>query len=145
MKATIKNLLSLSVKDTEHFKNKEKFELVSCPIHEKYCKELRPDLNNKYIDFEQHYINKDYQKSVDVLKSAYNRTFELKEPYCANCAEFFRSEINQSILKVQKEQRKKSRSLFGHRYYQLATLNLDSALKEIKTNLTKQEVHSKSF
>jgi len=131
MKAKVKKFFSLSVTDTEYYKDmKEKFELVSCPIDEKHCKELRSELNKLYFDAEQFQIDKKYQKSVDLLKIAYQRTFELTKPTCANCANFFRSTMEESILNVQSEQHRLSRGLFRLKRYQLDSLELDPVLKK---------------
>jgi len=132
MKTSIKDYSSLSITDNEYFKNKkEKFELVSCPIHEIYCKKIRPALNKNYLDSEMYHINKEYQKSIELLKNAHSKTFDLKEHSCANCAQLFRSTIEQSLLKLHKEQRRASRGLFRFKGYQPASLNLDPVLKEI--------------
>jgi hypothetical protein len=133
MKANINNLFSLSMREGEYFNNKqEKFELVSCPIKEKFCKELRPAINKDYLVAQQFYLNKDYQKSIESLKSAYSKTWVLKEHACANCAKLFRVTISQSLENIQNEQHKTSFSLFRSKRYQLDSLQLDPVLKEIK-------------
>lgn len=132
MKTSIKDYFSLSVTDTEYFKNKkEKFELVSCPLNEKHCKEIRPSLNKSYLESDQYYINKEYHRSIELLKDAHNQTYELREPACSNCADFFRSTIEQSLTQIQKEQRRMSRGLFRFKGFQFVSLNLGPALKEI--------------
>ena len=133
MKPNVKNLFSLSITDTEYFKDmKEKFELVSCPIHERHCEKLRSNLNKSYFDSEQYHISKEYQKSVELLKSAYVRTFELTHPVCANCADFFRSTIEESLINIENEQRKMPRGLFSIiKRQRVNSVALESVLKEV--------------
>ena len=132
MKKSIRDYFSLSLTDTEYFENKkEKFELESCPLNQKYCKKILPSLNKSYLESDLYYINKEYHKSIELLKNARNQTVELREPSCANCGEFFRSTIDQSLMKIQKEQRRMSRGLFRFKGFQFVSLNLGPVLNEI--------------
>ena len=107
MKASIKNLFAISMRE-EDFSKQEKFELVSCPIKEEFCNKLRPAINKDYLVAQQLHLNKDYQKSIETLKSAYSKTLLLREPACAGCADFFQDTIMQYLGEIQKEQKKGS-------------------------------------
>ncbi|HKI89650.1 MAG TPA: hypothetical protein VKA38_11530 [Draconibacterium sp.] len=132
MKANIKNLFSLSMTDDEYFNDKqEKFELVSCPIHEKFCKELRPSINEDYLISQHFQLDKNYQKSIESLNSAYNKTLVLTDPACAGCSDFFRTTIKQSIEEVKNEHKKISVGLFNYKRYRLSSIQLETVLKEI--------------
>jgi len=132
MKANIKNLFSLSMTDDEYFNDKqEKFELVSCPINEKFCKELRPAINKDYLESQQFQLDKNYQNSIEILNSAYNKTMVLTEPTCAGCASFFRATIKQSLEEAKKEQRKMSYSIFNFKRFRIVPVDFETALKEI--------------
>ena len=128
MKANIKNLFSLSMRE-EDFSKQEKFELVSCPINEKYCNKIRPAINKDYLVAQQFHLNKDYQKSIETLKSAYSKTLVLREPACAGCAEFFQETIQQYLGEIQKEQKKVSFGFlkFKRHGVALAHSNLETA------------------
>lgn len=130
MKANIRNLFSVSMTDGEYFNDaQEKFELVSCPLQGKFCKNVRSAISKDYLESQKYLRNKEYQRSIYLLKDAYQKTFELTEPSCANCAEFFRSSINQSLENIQQEQQSLSLGLFSLKRFRLNFLKLDSALR----------------
>ena len=129
MKANIKKLFSLSMREEEYNKQ-EKFELVSCPINEKFCKELRPAINKDYLVAQQFHLNKDYQKSIETLKSAYSKTLVLREPACAGCAEFFRDTIKQYMGEIQTEQKKTSIGFLNFKRHKLFQSSMETVLTE---------------
>ena len=130
MRTTIKNLFSLSITDTEYFENrKEKFELVSCPIKKMFCKETIASINEDYLMSQKYHLNKEYEKSLESLKSAYYKTMILAEPACAGCGDFFRSTIKQSMEAIKNEKYTMSLRLFNFKRYQIAPLNIESVLK----------------
>ncbi len=130
MKANIKKLFSLSMREEEYNKQ-EKFELVSCPINEKFCKELRPAINKDYLIAQQFHLNKEYQKSLESLKSAYSKTLVLTEPACAGCAKFFRDTIKQSMEEIQNEQQKRSLGFFNFKRHKVLQSRPQSVLTEV--------------
>lgn len=127
MKANMRNLFSLSITDDEYFNDKqEKFELESCPKNEMFCKKLLPAINKDYLVSQQFQLDKNYQKSIEALNNAYNKTLLLTEPTCAGCADFFRDTIKQSLLEVKKEQRKMSYGLFNLKRYHIVPVNFET-------------------
>lgn len=132
MKATLKSLFTLTASDSEYFNDEqEKFELVSCPFNEEHCKELRGAVNKDYRESQLYRRNKEYPKALDLLNRAYNNTFELTKPSCANCAVFFRNSIVESMTNIKKEQQKRSGGLFNIKLPELGFLKLDKVLKEV--------------
>ena len=132
MKAIIKDLFSISTSDTEYFNDEQdKFELISCPINEKYCKKLRPAINKDYQMSQLYRRDKIYQESINSLKCAYDSTFQLKEASCANCANFFRNSIIESMENIKNEQRRRSAGLFNIKLPELNFIKLDNVLKDI--------------
>jgi hypothetical protein len=128
----LKNLFTISVSDTEYFNDgQEKFELVSCPVKENYCSEIRPAINKYFQESQLYRRDKIYQKSIESLHNAHNCTTKLTEPSCANCAAFFRSTINQSLQTIQKERQKSTAGLFGFKLPGINFLKLESVLEEI--------------
>lgn len=129
MKTAIKNLFSLSITDTEYFKDRqEKFDLVSCPLQKKFCKRILPAINRDYLMSQEYQLNKEYQKSLELLKDAYNKTQLLAEPACTGCAKFFHATIEQSVEAIKNEQQTMSLGLFNFRY-RIAPLNIETVLK----------------
>lgn len=124
----------ISTKKNAHFKNekKKKFELVSCPLNGLYCKNIVAAMNKDYVESEAAHLNKEYDKSLDALKNAYNKTMELPESPCSSCASNFRSAINDSVENIHSELKSMSKGLFSTNRYQSSCEKAEQVLNEFK-------------
>ena len=130
MKTNIKNLFSLSLTGDEYFDDKqEKFELVSCPVNKNTCDEIRQAVNTDYLASQQFHLDKNYQKSMDALQSAYKRTLLITEYSCTNCADFFRTTIKESMEEIKKEQQKLPFRILNFKHFQIIPFNLRTVFK----------------
>lgn len=128
-----RSLFSFRILSNSNIKlNEDKFEFVSCPLEGKYCRQLLPVINRKYSDAQQYRIDKEYVSSIRILRKAHEKTFDLKKPYCVNCAEFFRTTINDSIYNIKEEQNEISKRGFLMRRHKLTTISFDPELKKFK-------------
>ena len=133
MKASMKRLFSFSATKTENISNiKEKIELVSCPLKEMMCRFHLSVVNNSYLQSEQYRKEKDYHKSIDTLKSAFNKTTEMMDHPCTRCARLYRSNIVESLEIIHDELEKISTGIFGNKRYQSSYLKVDNFLKEFE-------------
>lgn len=129
MKAIMKRLFSFSA--TENISDiKEKIELVSCPLKEMMCRFHLSEVNNSYLQSEQYRKEKDYHKSIDTLKSAFNKTTELMDHPCTRCARLYRSNIVESLENIHVELEKMSTGIFGNKRYQSSYLKAEKFLTE---------------
>lgn len=129
MKAIMKRLFSFSA--TENISDiKEKIELVSCPLKEMMCRFHLSVVNNSYLQSEQYRKEKDYHKSIDTLKSAFNKTTELMDHPCTRCARLYRSNIVESLENIHVELEKMSTGIFGNKRYQSSYLKAEKFLTE---------------
>ena len=120
-------------KDEEYFADRpNKFEMVSCPQKENYCKNHLKEINNSYFEFDTYRENKQYQNSIAALKNAFYCTTELKESPCNKCAEYFQTNIIQSLENIHQEIHKMSVGLFKTRRYNLSYIIAGDVLKELK-------------
>ena len=126
------NLFSTKKESYLNNKEKKKFELVSCPQNGIYCKNILPAMNKYYADFDAFYLNKEYDKSINALKNAYNKTLELPESPCANCAANFRSTISDSVENIHCELKSMSKGLFATNRFQSSCEKAEQVLSEIK-------------
>ena len=81
----------------------DKFKLVSCSARGVYCKDTLPEINRLYAASELARVNKEYQKSAELLQSAFIKTVELKEPGCVKCVDFFQGTITSTIENIHEE------------------------------------------
>ena len=130
MKTNIKDLFSLSLTGDEYFNDKqEKFELVSCPVNKSSCEKIRNSINADYLESQQFQLDKNYERSIKALQSAYNRTLLITDTSCANCADFFRATIQQSMEEIKKEQQKSSFGLLNFKHFHIVPFNLRTIFK----------------
>ena len=96
---------------------KDKFELVSCSVDGIYCKNILPEINELYARSELAHINKEYQKSAELLQSAYIKTLALKKPVCTQCVDFFQTSITETMENMQEEVYDMSEGFFHTKHY----------------------------
>ena len=113
-------------------KEKDKFELVGCPISGIYCSSVLPELNTLYRESEIARINKEYQKSAELLKRAYKKTLLLNETTCAACVDLFQSNIIRSMESMREETYKMSVGIFQRKRFRFVSEKLSQYLKELK-------------
>ena len=61
------------------------------------CKETLAEINRIFHESNDYQQNKEYQLSINTLKEAYEKTWELSESTCERCARLFRSTIVESL------------------------------------------------
>ena len=129
----MKKPFSFSALSAEKIANKQdKIELVSCPNKDVICKEHLAVVNNCYVISDQHRKDKNFNLSIEELKSAFYKTTELNELPCSKCAALFRSAITESLEEINTELKKMSSGFFGSKRYQSSLLLSESVLKEFE-------------
>ena len=111
----------------------DKIELVSCPNKDMICKEHLAVVNKCYMISEQYRKDKNFNLSIEELKSAFYKTTELNELPCSKCAALFRSTITESLEDIHTELKKMSSGIFGSKRYQPSLLMSESVLKEFES------------
>jgi len=129
MKDKRESRFSLSEEENDYLNYEEnKLELVACPIGGHNCTEHRLIINKHLLASRNYHVNKDYNRSIEALKIAYNKTTDLQEPTCLNCALMFRCLVTQSLESIHDDlQKMASGLLFRKRFkssYQLAKVVL---------------------
>ncbi len=112
--------------------NEMKIELLNCKFDGRNCKNYLLDINKSFNESETHYHNKDYQLSIQSLKAAFNKTFELQESTCTQCASLFRNTIIKSVENIHDDLQKMSNSLFRGKKFQGSYLLVDNTLQDLK-------------
>jgi hypothetical protein len=133
MKASIKRFFSFSETDSDYFHGKQdKIELLSCPRKDMICKKQLSVVNKCYVESEHYLREKDFERSIDTLKSAFYKTTELEDQPCSKCAAFFRSTITESLENIHSELEKMSAGIFSKKCYQSSYIMAGNILKEFE-------------
>jgi hypothetical protein len=119
MKAKWKGLFSLSINESDYFNHKQcKFELVGgCPRDRSTCIKHLSVLNKSFALSQCHHLNKDYPRSIESLKYAYDITDDFQESSCENCVTLFRSTIIQSLEYIHEDLQKMSSGFIRTKQY----------------------------
>jgi len=129
----MRKLFSFSATEIKNYKEKQfKIELVSCPLKEMMCKFHLSAIDKNYHESEQYRKDGDFQKSINTLKSAFDKTTELMDHPCTKCAQFYRSSIIESMENIHEELENITIGIFGNKKYQSVYINANSVLKEFE-------------
>ncbi len=120
------------VKNDYTISRKDKFELVSCAIKGIHCKKVLPEINELYAESELARINKEYQKSAELLQSAYVKTQVLKESACVSCVDFFQTSITKTMEDMQEEVYDMSVGFFHKKRYEKVYVRMCNFLRKMK-------------
>lgn len=110
----------------------DKIELVSCPRKNMICQEHLSVVNKCYVESDQHFKDKDYLRSIDVLKEAFYKTTELKESPCSKCAKVFRSTITESVVSIHNDLERMSSGIFGRKSYKPSCAKAAEVIEEFE-------------
>ena len=109
-----------------------KIELVNCPRGSLNCKEQLEDLNQIFLESNDYQHNKEYQLSIDTLKKAYVKTYDLKESTCEKCAGMFRETILESLECMHDELKIMSKSFLRGKRYQGSLILSQNTLRDLR-------------
>lgn len=112
-------------------KEESKIELLGCPFGGNTCKNQLAVINNNYSESARHQQEKNYQKAIELLKSAYYKTHELQKSSCVKCAAMFRTTITQSLEDMHKELERMSTGIFRNKRYYGVYVEAGNVLKEL--------------
>lgn len=133
MNTTMNEVYSLSEAVTKQLQEThDKIELVSCPRKNMICQEHLSVVNKCYVESDQYVKDKDYNRSIDVLKEAFYKTTELKESPCSKCATVFRSTITESMVGIHNDLERMSSGIFGRKSYKPSCAKAAEVIEEFK-------------
>ena len=114
-------------------KYQDKIELFKCPLGSMNCKQKLSEINKNYFESYSFLYGDEYQPSIQLLKVAFNKTFELQEPICKDCSEILRFIIIGSLKNVHDDLKKLSEGYFGKRKYKASYDLVKNVLEELKS------------
>ena len=133
MKDKRESRFSLSKEENDYLNYEEnKIELVACPRGGHNCSEHRLIINKYLLASRNYHFNKDYNRSIEALKVAYNKTTDLQEPTCLNCALMFRCLVTQSLESIHDDLQKMAKGLFFRKRFESSYQMAKIVLEEFK-------------
>lgn len=121
---------------------KNKIELVSCPRGGKNCEKPLSEINRFYMESGNYEQNKEYFQSVEYLKMAFHKTFELQADTCKKCAEMFRGEIINTLEHIRDDLYRSTHGFFRKNRYKGSYFLAEDTLTEFKKYAPAGEVRS---
>ncbi len=112
--------------------NSLNIELVRCPLREMLCNVQLATINDNLIESEKYRKEKDFNKSIETLKSAFQRSTELLNHPCTSCVQHLRTKIFESLESINDELAKKSKGFFSRKKNKLSYIKSKSVLKEFE-------------
>lgn len=136
MKGKIMELFSISEKESKYFNDKAGFiEIESCPVGGIICTEQLAFINKKMRISRSHWLNKNFILAIDELKIAYNKTAEINEPSCMQCAALFRTTITTSLEAIHEDLQEMTTGFFRAKRFQSSYELATITLKEFKDGI----------
>ena len=126
------NSLLLHDRNITKVRRADKFRFVSCSVKGVYCSKILPEINELYANSELARIDKEYQRSAELLQQAYVKTIVLEKPVCAQCVNFFQTSITETVENMQKEVLDMSLGFYHRKYYEQTYARLCGFLKKLK-------------
>lgn len=133
MKAKIKKLFSFYLSDTDkNIDNHYEIELVNCPIKEMMCNAHLTAVNKCYQEAEQYRKERNFNKSIETLRNAFNKASQLMEHPCTKCAHQYHLNIVESMVNINSELEEVSKGIFGDKNYTPVYLESIHVLDEFR-------------
>lgn len=129
-------LFSISEEEGHYFNDSEGFiEMESCPIEATFCIEPLVLINMKMRISRTRWLNKDYEQAIEELKIAYQKTTEINQNSCLQCARLFRSTITKSMETLHEDLEKMTSGFFKAKRFNSSLKLAASVLKEFKQGI----------
>ncbi len=120
--------------DNSHKDKKEekKIELLNCPQGGEKCKKHLTIINENYIKSYRYHRDKNFQKSIEALKTAFYETNQLKDASCLNCVHFFKNTITHTLENIHDELHIMSSGFFKTSRFQSSFLEAGNVLNDFR-------------
>lgn len=124
-------------KDSDFFKDQEEsIKLEHCPDGGQKCKVQMATMNEHLLLTRKLIENKEFSRGTEVIKKAFDTTFDLKDKQCQGCAELFRSFITQTVHTCINELEELTTGFLANKRYKSDLENARTLLLELKKQQT---------
>lgn len=135
MKFNNKDLISRIIKNNSK-QLQPNIELADCPLKAMLCEVQLASIHISLFEYEKYRIEKKYEKSVEILKNAFEKTLMLKNNPCTKCANHYHQIIFETMEIIINELNKPSNSLFSKKNNHPIYFKAQNIFIEMKNNLT---------
>lgn len=120
-------------KDSDYFHDDEEIiKLESC-LDGQVCRKDLSEINKNLLLSRKFIERKEFNRALDVIKEAFDSTYNLKEEHCQKCARFFRETIVNSLDNTVSDIRKMNKGFFRYRNYSAVLEIAEKMLNEISS------------
>lgn len=131
---------SNSDKENNDFNNnKDAIELVNCPLKEALCDIPLKIINEKMGLAQTYWINKEFIKAIEELRTAFNVTYEISPDSCVQCVTLFRTTIIKRLEAIHEDLRQLTTGFFKAKHHQPCYKLATSVLDELRTKMPDSE------
>ncbi|KAF0238098.1 MAG: hypothetical protein FD181_1306 [Prolixibacteraceae bacterium] len=109
-----------------------KIELADCPLKAMMCEVHLYSIHISLLETEKYRTEKKYEKSVESLKSAFDKTTELQNNPCTKCANHYRPNIIETMETIINELYSNSNSIFRKKNQNPTHTRAVGILREMK-------------
>lgn len=103
--------------ETKTFQKEKSITLEGCPQGGEKCNDLLKKVNNLLFLSNQHMLNKDFIRALEMKEKAFNETVILQSEHCFPCGGLFRKFIYDAVNDYILEMEKMSKGLFRKKKY----------------------------
>ena len=122
----------LVLRDSDYFQDGEDaIKLEHCADGGNTCRSQMMVMNENLLLARKFIENKEFSRGVEVIRKAFDSTFDLKEDKCQSCSKFFRLSITNSLTHVVHDLEEMNSGLFRSRLHQAEITAAIKMLKEI--------------
>ena len=122
----------LVLRDSDYFQDGEDaIKLEYCADGGNTCRSQMAVMNENLLLARKFIENKEFSRGVEVIRKAFDSTFDLKEDKCQSCSKFFRLSITNSLTHVVHDLEEMNSGLFRSRLHQAEITAAIKMLKEI--------------
>lgn len=110
----------------------EAIHLESCPQNGDNCKAHRAVINDCLKNSFDCLLDSQYEKSINELKTAFEKTLDMEHETCAKCAELFRLRITASLEQIQGELQQMTTGFFKSSRHKPSLEYATTVINELK-------------
>jgi len=122
----------LVLRDSDYFQDGEDaIKLEYCADGGNTCRSQMAVMNENLLLARKFIENKEFSRGVEVIRKAFDSTFDLKDDKCQSCSKFFRLSITNSLTHIVHDLEEMNSGLFRSRLHQAEITTAVKMLKEI--------------
>jgi hypothetical protein len=112
----------------------EPIQFISCQFNGSRCVNQRAKINQCLFKSYDAFVDKEYDDSIEELKTAFDETHDILGSPCASCAQLFRSRITQSMEQIHGELHRMTTGFFRWDCHKPSYETANTLINEFREN-----------